>query len=38
MWENNLAKITETLEILMVVQDRWQYLESIFGGQAHIQK
>jgi len=38
MWENNIAKITETLEILMVVQERWQYLESIFGGQAHIQK
>ena len=36
MWENNIAKITETLEILMVVQERWQYLESIFGGQAHI--
>ena len=38
MWENNIAKITDTLEILMVVQERWQYLESIFGGQAHIQK
>ena len=38
MWENNIARITETLEILMVVQERWQYLESIFGGQLHIQK
>ena len=38
MWENNIAKITETLEILMLVQERWQHLESIFGGQAHIQK
>ena len=35
-WENNIAKITETLEILTLVQERWQYLESIFGGQAHI--
>lgn len=38
MWENNIARITDTLEILMVVQERWQYLESIFGGQPHIQK
>lgn len=37
-WENNIAKITETLEILMSVQEKWQYLESIFGGQQHIQK
>lgn len=37
-WENNIAKITDTLEILITVQDRWQYLESIFGGQQHIQK
>ena len=38
MWENNIAKITDTLEILTLVQERWQYLESIFGGQQHIQK
>ena len=38
MWENNIARITETLELLMIVQDRWSYLESIFGGQVHIQK
>jgi hypothetical protein len=30
--------ITETLEILIVVQGKWQYLESIFKGQAEIQK
>ena len=38
MWENNIAKITETLEVLVQVQERWQYLESIFGQQQHIQK
>lgn len=38
MWENNIARITDTLELLMIVQDRWSYLESIFGGQVHIQK
>ena len=31
-WENTIAKITDTLEILMLVQERWQHLESIFGG------
>ena len=34
LWETNLGQITETLELLGVVQERWQYLESIFGGPA----
>lgn len=33
-WENALGSITETLELLGIVQDKWQYLESIFGGPA----
>jgi len=31
-WEQNIAKITDCLEVLFLVQDKWQYLESIFGG------
>jgi len=36
-WENNIANITETLELLIQVQGKWQYLESIFRGQPDIQ-
>lgn len=32
-WENNSAQITETLELLLAVQGKWSYLESIFRGQ-----
>ena len=32
-WENNIAQITETLELLLAVQGKWSYLESIFLGQ-----
>jgi len=32
-WENNIAQITETLELLLAVQGKWSYLESIFRGQ-----
>ena len=35
-WETQIASITETLEMLMQVQSMWQYLESIFFGQADI--
>jgi dynein heavy chain len=33
LWENNIAQITETLELLLAVQGKWSYLESIFKGQ-----
>ena len=32
LWESNIAQITETLEILLIVQGKWKYLESIFRG------
>jgi hypothetical protein len=32
MWEDNIAKMNETLDLLMVATSRWQYLESIFCG------
>jgi hypothetical protein len=35
-WETQIASITETLEMLIQVQSMWQYLESIFMGQADI--
>ena len=38
LWETNIATITETLELLLSVQGKWNYLESIFKGQADIQK
>jgi dynein heavy chain, axonemal len=37
-WEDNLARISETLEMLMIVQSKWGYLESIFTGQQDIMK
>ena len=37
-WEENLAKISEIIELLMVVQSKWGYLESIFTGQQDIMK
>jgi dynein heavy chain len=37
-WEANIAQITETLEVLMAVQEKWKYLESIFKGQPDISK
>lgn len=37
-WEQCIAQITETLEILLQVQSKWKYLESIFKGQADIAK
>jgi len=37
-WENNIASITETLELLIQVQGKWQYLESIFKGQPDLSK
>lgn len=36
LWENNIARVTETLETLMTVQNLWQYLEQIFKGQQDI--
>jgi len=33
LWDSNISQITETLETLMNVQSKWQYLESIFKGQ-----
>lgn len=38
LWEENLAKISEIIELLMVVQSKWGYLESIFTGQQDIMK
>ena len=32
-WENNLQKISETLEMLTQVQRQWIYLEAIFASQ-----
>ena len=37
-WEATIAQITETLEILLQVQSKWKYLESIFKGQPDISK
>ena len=37
-WENNIASITETLELLIQVQGKWLYLESIFKGQPDLSK
>jgi dynein heavy chain len=37
-WENNIAQITETLELLLAVQGKWSYLESIFRGPQDISK
>lgn len=37
-WEAAITQITETLEILLAVQNKWKYLESIFKGQADIAK
>jgi hypothetical protein len=31
-WETNISSMTETLEMLMMVQSMWLYLESIFCG------
>lgn len=32
-WESNIASITETIELLLQVQGKWFYMESIFKGQ-----
>lgn len=37
-WEDDLATISEVLELLMIVQSKWGYLESIFTGQQDIMK
>jgi dynein heavy chain len=37
-WEHSISSITETLEILLQVQSKWKYLESIFKGQPDISK
>lgn len=37
-WEANISQITETLEVLLAVQGKWKYLESIFRGQPDISK
>jgi hypothetical protein len=37
-WEQAISQITETLEILLAVQGKWKYLESIFKGQPDISK
>lgn len=36
LWETNITTVTETLELLLSVQGKWSYLESIFKGQAEI--
>jgi dynein heavy chain len=37
-WENNISLITETIELLLQVQGKWLYLESIFKGQPDLAK
>jgi dynein heavy chain len=37
-WESTISQITVTLEILIAVQSKWKYLESIFKGQPDISK
>jgi len=37
-WEQNIANITETIEMLSQVQSKWFYLESIFKGQPELAK
>jgi len=37
-WENNIANITETIELLLQVQGKWAYLELIFKGQPDLAK
>jgi dynein heavy chain, axonemal len=37
-WENNIAQITETIELFVQVQGKWQYMESIFKGQPELAK
>lgn len=37
-WEKTLSHITETIELLLQVQQQWIYLESIFIGQDDIKK
>uniref|UniRef100_A0AAV2KWR9 AAA+ ATPase domain-containing protein n=1 Tax=Knipowitschia caucasica TaxID=637954 RepID=A0AAV2KWR9_KNICA len=32
-WEKNLSLISETLEVWLLVQRKWMYLESIFTGE-----
>jgi dynein heavy chain len=38
LWDTNIANITETLEMLVQVQSKWMYLESIFKGQPDLAK
>jgi len=37
-WENIINQITETIELYLQVQGKWQYMESIFRGQPAIAK
>jgi len=36
LWEDNIAKMNETLDLLIQATTKWQYLESIFCGQPDI--
>lgn len=36
LWEDNIAKMNETLDLLISATSKWQYLESIFCGQPDI--
>jgi dynein heavy chain len=36
LWEDNIAKMNETLDLLITATSKWQYLESIFCGQPDI--
>jgi len=38
LWDSNISSITETLEMLIQVQSKWCYLESIFKGQPELAK
>ena len=37
-WEKSLSQISETVEMMMGVQRKWMYLESIFVGSEDIRK
>jgi dynein heavy chain len=37
-WENTLATMSEVVEMILIVQRQWMYLESIFMGSEDIRK
>nr|AML30862.1 axonemal inner arm dynein heavy chain 6 [Marsilea vestita] len=37
-WEKDLARVSDTIEVVIQVQRQWTYLENIFGGSEDIRK